>query len=51
MLVPVKHARIETPEYENVGESGLVKSILPVYSMELLLAGMVSTEPAKQNVE
>jgi hypothetical protein len=38
---PLKHARMETPEYENLGASGFEKSILPVYSISGLLAGMI----------
>lgn len=51
ILVPVKHALMDTPEYENAGARGSEKSILPVYSIELLLAGIVSKEPAKQHVQ
>jgi hypothetical protein len=39
---PVKQARIETPEYENFGARGSEKSILPVYSINGLSAGMKS---------
>jgi len=46
MLVPVKQALIETPEYENLGANGLEKSILPVYSISELLAGIVSAGAA-----
>jgi hypothetical protein len=50
-LVPEKQALIDTPEYENFGDSGFEKSILPVYSIAELLAGIVSILPAKHIVE
>ena len=42
MPVPSKQALMETPEYENRGDNGFVKSILPVYSMNGLLTLIVS---------
>jgi hypothetical protein len=50
-LVPMKHALMDTPEYENAGEFGFEKSIRPVYSINPLFAGIVSKESAKHRVE
>ena len=49
MLVPVKYALMETPEYENRGASGTEKSIRPGYSISGSVAGMVSAAVTKQN--
>jgi hypothetical protein len=45
MVVPRKQALTEIPEYENSGDSKFEKLIRPVYSMNGLLAGIVSREP------
>jgi hypothetical protein len=47
MLVPLKDALMDTPEYENSGASRFAKSIRPVYSIRLSDAGMVSADAVK----